>query len=80
MSKQTLLLACTALLFAGATQAAATETRPERPALDQRQAPAPTAGDDTKGASENMTPKEGGQALPPDARPALANGGDCDGN
>lgn len=82
MSKQSLLLACTALLFAGVAQAAATEAQagPEHPALDQREAPAPTASDDTKDASGNMTAKEGGKAWPPDARPALANGGDCGGN
>lgn len=82
MSKQSLLLACTAFLLAGVAQAAATEAQagPERPSLDQREAPAPTASDDTKDASGNMTAKEGGQALPPDARPALANSGDCGGN
>ena len=82
MSKQTLLVACTALLFAGVTQAAPTEAQaaPERPALDQREAPAPTADDDTKAAAGKMVTSDGGQALPTDANPVQSNGGDCGGN
>jgi len=82
MSKQSLLLACSVLLLAGVAQAAAPETQagPERPALDQREAPTPTAGDETLDAAGNLMAKEGGAALPTDARPVQANGGDCGGN
>ena len=82
MSKQSLWLAAAALLFAGVAQAAAQDgqTGPERPALAQQEAPAPTAGDDTKAAAGKMMTNEGGQALPTDANPVQANGGDCGGN
>ena len=82
MSKQSLWLAAAALLFAGVAQAAAqdAQTGPERRALDQQEAPAPTAGDDTAAAAGKMVANEGGQALPPDANPVQADGGDCGGN
>lgn len=82
MSKQSLWLAAAALLFAGVAQAAAqdAQTGPDRPALDQQEAPAPTAGDDAKVVAGEMVTNEGGQALPTDANPVQANGGDCGGN
>jgi len=82
MSKQSLWLAAAALLFAGVAQAAAqgAQADPERPAVDQQEAPAPTAGDDTKAAAGKMTSNEGGQASPADANPVQANGGDCGAN
>jgi hypothetical protein len=83
MSRQSLLVACSALLLAGVAQAAPeAQAVPERLALDQQEqeVPAPTAGDDTKDAGGNMTAKESRQALPTDAPPVQTNGGDCGSN
>jgi hypothetical protein len=79
MTRQRVLLAGAALLLAGMAQAAAPEVQadPEHPTISQREAPAPTAGDDTREAAGNTMAKADGQQLPADATPV--NGGDCDG-
>lgn len=79
MSNHNLWLAGAAWLIAGVAQAGPPETQAnqERPTIAQREAAAPTAGDDAKTAAGNTTAKVSGQALPSDAPPV--NGGDCDG-
>jgi len=80
MSNLNLWLAGAAWLIAGVTQAGPPEAQAnqERPTIAQREAAAPTAGDDAKTAAGNTAAKVSGQALPTDAPPV--NGGDCDGN
>lgn len=77
MFKTIPLIAGAALLFAGVAQAAAPEAQvdPEYAKLANQEAPAPTAGDDTKDASGNRLTKEADQELHPDARPVYLNGG-----
>jgi len=79
MSNLNLWLAGAAWLIAGVTQAGPPEAQAnqERPTIAQREAAAPTAGDDAKTAGGNTTAKVSGQALPTDVPPV--NEGDCDG-
>lgn len=77
MFKTIPLIAGAALLFAGVAQAAAPESQadPESTTVAHKEAPAPTAGDDTKDVSGNRVTKETEQELHPDARPVYLNGG-----
>lgn len=65
MSTQALFLAGSVWLFAGMTQAAPPEalTNSEQATIAQREAPVPTAGDDTKNPGGNTTGTEAGQPL-----------------
>lgn len=82
MFKTIPLITGAALLCAGVAQAAAPEAQvdPEYTKITNKEAPAPTAGDETNEASGNRVAKEAEQELHPDARPVYLNGGYFGGN
>jgi len=77
MSKQILLMAGAALLFAGASQAGTPELQDaqERSALVQKEAPAPTASGAAANAAGNTSTNEAEQELSPGASPVYLDGG-----
>jgi hypothetical protein len=82
MSKQILLLAGAALLFAGAAQADATEAQAaqERSTIVHREAPAPTASSAAADSAGTTAAKVAEQELHSDAKPAYLSGEDCGSN
>lgn len=82
MSKQILLLAGAALLFAGAAQARAPEAQAAqaRSTIAQKEAPSPTASRVAADSAGTTAAKVAEQQLHPDAKPAYLSGGDCGSN
>lgn len=78
MSKQILLLAGAALLFAGVVQADATEAQAqERSPIVLKEAPAPSASSAT---AESVGTTAAKVAVHPDAKPVSLSGEDCGSN
>lgn len=78
MSKQILLLAGAALLFAGVAQADATEAEAQaRSTIVQKEAPAPSV---SSAAAESMRTTAAKVAVHPDAKPIYISGEDCGSN
>jgi hypothetical protein len=77
MSKQTLLLAGVALLFAGAAQADVPQTQVSQAssAIAQKEAPAPTTSIAVTNDSEMTAAKTAEQELSPNIRPVYLDGG-----
>ena len=82
MSKQILLLAGVALLFAGAVQAKApgAQAAHERLTFAEAEAPAPTANGGTAWVAENAPANAAGQEQHADPKPKYFNTSDCGGD